>query len=149
MLRPVSEVLLDDEAIRRFRQRYREQFGATGNDDPLYESVSAGRRHVGMEHWLPLYYEQLETVFDYLPDAGVSFDHQAEDVFHHRLEQITEFYAARRTAAGVGAQRRTGLSPAAARAALSRQSRMGPRAARPAGGAALALRRDRSGRRDV
>ncbi len=57
VLRPVSEVLLDDEAIHRFRQRYREQFGATGNDDPLYEGVSAGRRHIGMEHWLPLYYE--------------------------------------------------------------------------------------------
>ncbi|MGH7113654.1 MAG: hypothetical protein ACREE9_04075, partial [Stellaceae bacterium] len=57
VLRPVSEVLLDDAAIRRFRQRYREEFGATGTDDPLYESVSAGRRYVGMEHWLPLYYE--------------------------------------------------------------------------------------------
>src|SRR6266436_6144927 len=41
VLRPVSEVLLDDEAVRRFRSRYREQFGATGTDDPLYESVSA------------------------------------------------------------------------------------------------------------
>src|SRR5215469_8424836 len=38
VLRPVGEVLLDDEAVRRFRSRYREQFGATGTDDPLYES---------------------------------------------------------------------------------------------------------------
>ncbi len=75
-LRPVSEVLLDDEAIRRFRQRYREELGAAGTDDPLYELVSAGRRYVGMEHWLPLYYERLETLFDYLPGAGLSFDHQ-------------------------------------------------------------------------
>ena len=36
-LRPVSEVLLDDDAIRRFRSRYREAFGAVGSDDPLYE----------------------------------------------------------------------------------------------------------------
>ena len=94
-LRPVSEVLLDDAAIRRFRSRYREQFGATGTDDPLYESVSAGRRYVGMEHWLPLYYEQLETLFDYLPGAGLSFDHQAEEARDHRLEAIADFYAAR------------------------------------------------------
>jgi len=94
-LRPVSEVLLDDAAIRRFRSRYREQFGATGTDDPLYESVSAGRRYVGMEHWLPFYYEQLETLFDYLPGAGVSFDHQADEVRDHRLEAIADFYAAR------------------------------------------------------
>src|SRR6266481_3836499 len=94
-LRPVSEVLLDDAAIRRFRSRYREQFGATGTDDLLYESVSAGRRYVGMEHWLPLYYEQLETLFDYLPGAGLSFDHQADEVRDHRLEAIADFYAAR------------------------------------------------------
>src|SRR5215469_9622492 len=94
-LRPVSEVLLDDAAIRRFRSRYREQFGATGTDDLLYESVSAGRRYVGMEHWLPLYYEELDTLFDYLPGAGLSFDHQADEVRDHRLEAITDFYAAR------------------------------------------------------
>ena len=95
VLRPVSEVLLDDDAVRRFRSRYREQFGATGTDDPLYESVSAGRRYVGMEHWLPLYYEQLETLFDYLPGAGVSLDYQADEVRGHRLEAIADFYAAR------------------------------------------------------
>ncbi|MBO0739041.1 MAG: transcription-repair coupling factor, partial [Alphaproteobacteria bacterium] len=96
VLRPVSEVLLDDEAVRRFRSRYREQFGATGTDDPLYESVSAGRRYVGMEHWLPFYYERLETLFDYLPGAGVSLDYQAEEVCGHRIEAIADSYAARR-----------------------------------------------------
>ena len=95
VLRPVSEVLLDDEAVRRFRSRYREQFGATGTDDPLYESVSASRRYVGMEHWLPLYYERLETLFDYLPGAGISLDYQAEEVRGHRLEAIADSYAAR------------------------------------------------------
>src|SRR3984893_15364793 len=94
-LRPVSEVLLDDEAVRRFRSRYRGQSGAPGNDHPLYESVSAGRRYVGMEHWLPLYYERLETLFDYLPGAGISLDYQAEEVRGHRLEAIGDSYAAR------------------------------------------------------
>src|SRR5271166_7096918 len=100
VLRPVSEVLLDDAAIQRFRSRYREQFGATGSDDPLYESVSAGRRFVGMEHWLPLYYERLETLFDYLPGAGISLDYQADEVRDHRLEAIADFYAARHNVTG-------------------------------------------------
>src|SRR5215831_6297760 len=99
VLRPVSEILLDDDAVRRFRSRYREQFGATGTDDPLYESVSAGRRYVGMEHWLPLYYEQLETLFDYLLGAGVSLDYQAEEVRGHRREAIADCYAARHNVA--------------------------------------------------
>jgi len=97
VLRPVSEILLDDAAIQRFRSRYREQFGATGSDDPLYESVSAGRRHAGMEHWLPLYYETLETLFDYLPKATVSLDYQAEESRRHRLDSIADFYAARQS----------------------------------------------------
>src|SRR5437870_9494697 len=99
VLRPVSEILLDDAAIHRFRSRYREQFGAVGGDDPLYESVSAGRRHAGMEHWLPLYYETLETLFDYLPQAAVTFDYQAEEARGHRLDSIADFYAARQSLA--------------------------------------------------
>src|SRR3954470_16970071 len=97
VLRPVSEVLLDDAAIQRFRSRYREAFGVVGTDDPLYESVSAGRRQAGMEHWLPFYYETLETLFDYLPGAAVSLDYQAEEAPAHRLDSIADFYAARET----------------------------------------------------
>ncbi|HVC53622.1 MAG TPA: transcription-repair coupling factor [Stellaceae bacterium] len=99
-LRPVSEVLLDEPTIHRFRTRYRELFGNVA-DDPLYESVTAGRRHAGMEHWLPLYYETLESLFDYLPGAAVSFDHQADEVRAHRLEAIADFYASRKSLSGV------------------------------------------------
>jgi transcription-repair coupling factor (superfamily II helicase) len=102
-LKPVSEVLLDEQAIHRFRTRYRELFGNVGGDDALYESVSAGRRYAGMEHWLPLYYEQLETLFDYLPGAALSFDYQAEEAREHRLESIADFYAARQSIAASGA----------------------------------------------
>ncbi|MGH7089703.1 MAG: DEAD/DEAH box helicase, partial [Stellaceae bacterium] len=103
VLRPMSEVLLDEAAIRRFRARYREAFGTVADDDPLYESVSAGRRYIGMEHWLPLYYERLETLFDYLPDAAVTLDHQADEVRRDRLEQIADFYNARREVSAVRA----------------------------------------------
>ncbi|MEN8896704.1 MAG: transcription-repair coupling factor, partial [Yoonia sp.] len=62
-LAPVSEVILDEAAILRFRQNYRITFGAAGTDDPLYEAVSAGRKHQGIEHWLPFFHERLETLF--------------------------------------------------------------------------------------
>ncbi|MBX6367348.1 MAG: transcription-repair coupling factor [Rhodospirillales bacterium] len=96
VLKPVSEVLLDDAAVQRFRTRYREQFGAVADDDALYEAISAGHRHAGMEHWLPLFYETLETLFDYLPDAAVSLDWQAIDVRDTRLATIADFYETRR-----------------------------------------------------
>jgi transcription-repair coupling factor (superfamily II helicase) len=97
VLKPVSEVILDDASIARFRTGYREAFGALREEDPLYEAVTAGRLHPGMEHWLPLFYNRLETLLDYLP-AGipVTLDHQAEEVRETRFETIADFYQARR-----------------------------------------------------
>ena len=77
-LAPVSEALLSPETISRFRTGYLSLFGAAG-DDPLYAAISEGARRQGMEHWLPLLYPRLETLFDYLPDdAGVFLDNQVE-----------------------------------------------------------------------
>jgi transcription-repair coupling factor (superfamily II helicase) len=96
VLRPVSEILLDEASISRFRSAYRVLFAKAGDDDPLYEAISAGRRHIGMEHWLPLFHERLETLLDYLPDAHVVLDHQAEEARDARLELIAEYYLTRR-----------------------------------------------------
>ncbi len=94
-LRPVSETPVTDAAIQRFRHGYRQLFGATIESDPLYEAISAGQRHVGMEHWLPLFHERLETLFDYLPDAAVTLDHQVDEAVAARLEVIAEYHEAR------------------------------------------------------
>ncbi|MES0384228.1 MAG: transcription-repair coupling factor [Hyphomicrobium sp.] len=92
---PVSEVALGEEAEKLFRSRYVELFGGATGDDPLYEAVSAGQRYPGQEHWLPLFHDHLETLFDYLPDVGVSFDHLADEAVQGRFEQIAEHYDAR------------------------------------------------------
>jgi transcription-repair coupling factor (superfamily II helicase) len=94
VLLPVSEVLLTKDSIARFRGGYRELFGNV-SDDALYEAVSAGQRHVGMEHWLPLFHERLETLLDYCPDAVVTADHQIAEAFAARHELITDYYDAR------------------------------------------------------
>ena len=97
-LAPVSEVILDDAAITRFRQNYRLEFGAAGTDDPLYEAVSAGRKHQGFEHWLPFFHERLETLFDFLPDAVVTLDDQITPAWVARWEAIEDQYDARKEA---------------------------------------------------
>ncbi|HKL65658.1 MAG TPA: transcription-repair coupling factor [Roseovarius sp.] len=99
-LAPVSEVILDEAAIRRFRQNYRIAFGAGVADDPLYESVSAGRKPAGAEHWLPLFHDRLETLFDYLPGAAITLDDQCEPARGARWEGIHDQYEARRHAQG-------------------------------------------------
>jgi transcription-repair coupling factor (superfamily II helicase) len=96
VLRPASEVFLDKESVARFRTGWRELFGTAAASDALYLSVSERRRHPGMEHWVPLFHDGMETLLDYLPGASVSFDHQAADVLTGRLEMIADHYAARK-----------------------------------------------------
>ncbi|MCC5986657.1 MAG: transcription-repair coupling factor [Pararhodobacter sp.] len=111
-LAPASEVILDEAAIARFRQRYRAEFGAAGNDDPLYEAVTAGRKQQGMEHWLAFFHERLETLFDYLPQATVMLDDGIEPARAQRLESIEEQYAHRREALGTRGRVDTPYKPA-------------------------------------
>ena len=92
---PASEIHLDAEVIRRFRASYITKFGAATDNDPLYEAVSEGRKHQGMEHWLPLFHEKVETLFDYAPNAFVTLDAQVEEVRNARLELIADYYQAR------------------------------------------------------
>ncbi len=94
-LLPVSEVLLDAGAIARFRKGYVARFGAPG-DDALYAAVSEGARRGGIEHWLPLFYEGLETLFDYLGDGAlIAIDTQAEAARDERLAMIADAHDAR------------------------------------------------------
>ena len=100
-LLPASESLLDEASIKRFRLRYREQFGATATGDPLYQAVSEGRRLAGMDHWLPLFEEKLATLFDHLGAHDVLVrDAGAEAATTGRFEAIADYHANRVRAAG-------------------------------------------------
>ncbi|HRO15029.1 MAG TPA: transcription-repair coupling factor [Paracoccus sp. (in: a-proteobacteria)] len=94
---PMSEVILDEASITRFRQNYRAEYGG-GANDPLYEAVSAGQKVAGMEHWLPWFHDRLESLFDYLPGASVVLDDHLDQHRAARWETITEQYDARREA---------------------------------------------------
>jgi transcription-repair coupling factor (superfamily II helicase) len=96
-LRPVSEVFLDKPSVARFRTAWRELFGPKSAEDPIYLSISDGRRHPGMEHWVPLFHESMETLLDYLPGASISLDHQSEQVLASRLEMVADHFDARKS----------------------------------------------------
>ena len=92
-LMPASEALLDPDSIKRFRSRYREKFGATATQDPLYQALSEGRRMSGMEHWLPLLEERLETLFEHLGETDlVVRDAAADQAVGGRREAIDDYY---------------------------------------------------------
>lgn len=108
-LTPMSEVVLNEETIRRFRQNYTATFGGNTVDDTLYASVSGGSRYSGTEHWLPFFYDHMDRLADYVGDAPFVFDDQAAEAFADRAAQIADYYEARETArqakpvAGAGA----------------------------------------------
>ncbi|NCT11667.1 MAG: transcription-repair coupling factor [Rhodobacterales bacterium] len=111
-LAPVSEVILDEESVTRFRQNYRIEFGAAGTDDPLYEAVSAGRKHAGVEHWLGFFHATLETLFDYLPTATVTLDEQSTPTRIARWDAIADQYETRKLALGQKGRMDTVYKPA-------------------------------------
>ncbi len=96
-LYPATELFLDPDSMARFRANYRALFGVVQADDPLYNAVSEGRRYSGMEHWQALFFERLDTIFDYAPGAAVTFDQHAVQSHIERVRQVQDFYQARRT----------------------------------------------------
>lgn len=93
-LEPVREFILDSGSISRFREGYRKNFGGVVND-ALYDAVSEGRITAGMEHWLPLLNEKLETLFDYMPNPILTFDNLASEAIGARHASIQDFFEAR------------------------------------------------------
>ena len=101
-LNPMSEVTLTPETISRFRKNYLSMFGAATRDDALYQAVSEGRRFAGMEHWLPLYFEELDTVLDQIENFRIVTDHTLEEAARERSNLIEDYYEARKAAGEPG-----------------------------------------------
>ena len=101
-LNPMSEVTLTPETISRFRTQYLSLFGAATRDDALYQAVSEGRRYAGMEHWLPLFYDGLETAFDYLQGFRIVTDHTVREAAVERSKLVRDYYDARLASATPG-----------------------------------------------
>lgn len=91
-----NEVILDQNTIKTFRSKYREAFGADGIKDELYESISNAKKYIGMENWLPFFYEDaLPTLFDYMPMADIILGIDVENALKAKEETIIDHYQAR------------------------------------------------------
>ena len=99
-LLPAAEMQLTSESIKRFRLGYVQAFGAPAPNDLLYQAISEGRRHPGMEHWLPLLHEQMHTLFDYAPGCVIVLEPLVEEAAHERLAQVVDYYETRQQALG-------------------------------------------------
>ncbi|AUB82388.1 transcription-repair coupling factor [Candidatus Thiodictyon syntrophicum] len=71
---PAREFPLSEEAISGFRQRYRVLFEGDPTVSLIYREVSEGRTPGGLEYYLPLFFEETATLFDYLPEGVLALE---------------------------------------------------------------------------
>ncbi len=96
LFQAAGEAVLDENTVKTFRGRYREAFGAAFKEDEIYEAVSNGRKYMGMENWLPFFYEEpLPSLFDYLPRAKIILGRNADAALTAKCESIADHYTAR------------------------------------------------------
>ena len=96
-IKAAHEILLTPQNIENFRTHYRHHFGNQAKtSDPLYESIKAGRRYPGMEHWLPFFYDSMSTIFDSLPqETRIVYNDNLFSMLKSRCELIADYYEAR------------------------------------------------------
>ena len=98
VLAPVSEVDFSDDALNLLRRNFLSELGSPGGD-PTYEAARERIRRQGVEQWLPLFYQKLETLFDYIgPDALVGIDPSAAEAAAERIAQADDYFEARKSA---------------------------------------------------
>lgn len=91
-----NEIILDQNTIKTFRSKYREAFGAEGIKDELYESISNAKKYLGMENWLPFFYEDdLPTLLDYIPQADIVLGIDVDNALKAKIDTINDHYNAR------------------------------------------------------
>ena len=96
-LAPVSEVFMTEDSISHFRRNYIASFGGGVSRDPIYAAVIDGIRPQGIEHYMPLFYDHAETVFDYLsPRTLIALDGLLLEAMRERIDLIEDFYTSRR-----------------------------------------------------
>jgi transcription-repair coupling factor (superfamily II helicase) len=68
-LLPAREFPLDENARTQFRARFREAFEGDPSKSNIYKDVSNGITPAGIEYFLPLFFDETATLFDYLPEG--------------------------------------------------------------------------------
>ncbi len=69
-LLPAHEFPLNEAGISLFRRNFRNTFPAESKNSPIYEAVSEAQAPAGIEYYLPLFFDELASLFDYLPEQS-------------------------------------------------------------------------------
>jgi transcription-repair coupling factor (superfamily II helicase) len=92
-LLPGREFPMDDDARAKFRSRWRELLEGDPTKSRIYKDIGNGVATAGIEYYLPLFFEDTATVFDYIgADATVVLHGDLEPAFQHFWQDTKERY---------------------------------------------------------
>ena len=87
-LLPAHEFPTDDKGIEFFRAQFRETFGEIRRDpEHIYQQISKGTLISGIEYWQPLFFSEMSTLFDYLPEQTLFIDMENNQMQGERFYQ--------------------------------------------------------------
>ncbi|MBU2865180.1 transcription-repair coupling factor [Reinekea forsetii] len=96
-LLPGREVPLTEAGINHFRQSFRSRFDCDFNKSTLYKEVSQGIASPGVEYYIPLFYEETASFFDYLPNnTTIVTTEKLNETFERYWLEIQNRYENRR-----------------------------------------------------
>ena len=90
-----SELLLNERSITLFRKNFREIF-SNYRLSQIYHSFSEGIIPPGGEQFIPLFLDNMESIFSYLKNTQIIFTSQFSNLLDLRIENINDFFNARK-----------------------------------------------------
>ncbi len=96
-LLPAHEFPLNEAGISRFKKNYAEQIGGDLARSQIYDNVISGNPPTGIEYYLPLFFDQTATLFDYIPDKTLFINADGTKIAADNFaELVKERYEQRR-----------------------------------------------------
>ena len=90
---PAREIPLDEDDIRLFRRRYRERFEGQPTKSRVYNDISNGIAHGGIEYYLPMFFDETATLLDYCPnDSLLLVPNDLQDLLAGAWASVQERY---------------------------------------------------------
>ena len=93
-LNPSSELIIDKEKLEKFRVNFRSLF-QDYRKSQTYEIFSSGGIPSGGEQYIPLFYDKLETLIDYIKNSELIIHNDVIELFYERIENLNDYYQAR------------------------------------------------------
>lgn len=84
---PAREFSLEEDAVREFRRAWRLEFGQRGQSSPVYADVTEGMAPAGVEYYLPLFFDELDSLAAYLPPEALIVWGENTEVSAERFSQ--------------------------------------------------------------